>query len=662
MESGKTAVVIIIVAMMLTAGVGYLLNFEKDTDTKTQYTPIGNMDALISANAGRSDESEVYNSIYNVTAWSPQTAVTFATLPNGQSNQYPYYPEALTSIGTATTTGDVSTLGYIKSASVETDTEVFPPIISGGAVPNPLVQPDSYFDGHNPIKTNLNRDSYAHGGYGQQTYWYIGYAPIHPSMQAYMDGYLYFNGDLIASWGDGGNALTWATLQEINPTINNQYINKLTNLPTVIVNFSTTTQRTVYDGYEHDDMTYYPVRYDISLTATILDDVADIEYKGSDTWEVHDSNGRILWTGNSASIGFVETEGLLEWDITTTYYQRTMPFYIDPTKYVTINEPASWSAYTRDASLSITELSFLMKGNGSVEIYDQASIQDMENSDPVGMITVTTTDSGLYQVTIGGVTVSIGSYIGLKITVSKLTNSIVVEGILSDNSADINTPTYNYTLSGFPMTIPKNFDIPVIGGLNFITYMGMPIQAYISETYILTDPNQVLWKDINVNIGQYFPQDVNAMRVLLQGFVRYGTSITVNNIPFEVEGNSIYVNGLRYNLNGLAIDYVGDHTYIVQTNSNLSVDLGPTVSTVLVMDGVWYFSTTASKISNVEVEVHIWNYGWNMDMNTTILTFVIFIFLALVILGMRFRDEIEPLDVIVLILTMVIAMSLLVIT
>ena len=93
MESGKIAVVIIIVAMMLTAGVGYLLNFEKDTDTKTQYTPIGNMDALISANAGRSDESEVYNSIYNVTAWSPQTAVTFATLPNGQSNQYPYYPE-----------------------------------------------------------------------------------------------------------------------------------------------------------------------------------------------------------------------------------------------------------------------------------------------------------------------------------------------------------------------------------------------------------------------------------------------------------------------------------------------------------------------------------------------------------------------------------------
>lgn len=80
------------------------------------------------------------------------------------------------------------------------------------------------------------------------------------------------------------------------------------------------------------------------------------------------------------------------------------------------------------------------------------------------------------------------------------------------------------------------------------------------------------------------------------------------------------------------------------------------------MTGVWYFSTTASTISMYQGEIHVWKLGWMMDMDTTVLTFVGILFFALVVMALRFRDELELMDVIVLILTMIIACSLLVIT
>ena len=116
---------------------------------------------------------------------------------------------------------------------------------------------------------------------------------------------------------------------------------------------------------------------------------------------------------------------------------------------------------------------------------------------------------------------------------SALTNTITVEGIVTDNSpiADggsggANTPTYTYTLSGISVTVPHGYLIPDIYRLRLNP--GTNLSAYISETYILSDPNQVLWKDINLDIGEYFPDDKTHLRVLLQGFVRYGDKIYVN--------------------------------------------------------------------------------------------------------------------------------------
>ena len=96
MESGKTAVVIIIIAMLITSGVGFFLNFDKQTVTRTEYTPIGNMDALMSANSDRTHESELYNSTYNVTNWKVYDSGTnqwipnpdIVRLPSGQANSY----------------------------------------------------------------------------------------------------------------------------------------------------------------------------------------------------------------------------------------------------------------------------------------------------------------------------------------------------------------------------------------------------------------------------------------------------------------------------------------------------------------------------------------------------------------------------------------------
>ena len=421
----------------------------------------------------------------------------------------------------------------------------------------------------------------------------------------------------------------------------------------------------------------------VTTTTPALDNLSYLRYDVSTRgWIAYDEDNHRIRTLNELYILSTDST-ITTYPFTFTHYTVVPATYADPTKYVPIDETSIWTNYDMDLSdprnphttFVNTEVSILVKGTGTIDIGGIANQPTNYNI----LNAVTITKSGSMYVVNG---VSIGDYLGLRITLSALTNSITVEGIVTDNSPVVdggsggaNTPTYNYELSGVPITVPHSYTMPDLYRMRFTP--GTDMQAYIENTYILSDPNQVLWKDIDIDIGSYFPDDKSHLRLLLQGFVRYGEKIYINELLPSTDNGYDVVDGkftitqsvpggtakrVTFTLNGTAIDFYNGHVYVVQTNGKAQVDLGPIHTYAIKMTGVWYFSTTASTISVYQGEEHVWTPGWTMDMNTTILTFVGVIFGSLVIMAMRFRDEMEVMDVIVLILTMIISLSLLVIS
>lgn len=684
--TGQKAVVIIIIAMMLTAGVGFLLNFDKQTVTKTEYTPIGNMDALISANSGRTQESELYNSVYNVTGWQPNTGVV--RLPSGQANTYILKEAGYEDIATS------YSLNFAERGITTSTYTEYNPQGDGGRIytsspPNPLYTfltsaPSVVY---NPVDSSapvLSNGKTIIGGYGQKEYEGFISTP-HPSLgnNRYLTSYLQysFNGNIVSYSETNPGYVVFVSLSDfinMNDVINDDNRNdtfrlvfnteglsyyagvsintdcpdipsgggwsasggKLQRTDTITVNITTTQEKTV--SY---------LRYNVSTQNWT------VFHNGQNEGNIDPTQFYIVCTNSSIP-------GISANLIRTTYVP---PTYADPTKYVNLSALSEWSNHyvvqseeVRETTFINTGVDILIKGSGTFRICDESNNWTVP-------LAVTYTD-GKYS--INGT--NIGTYIGVRISMSSLTNTLYAEGIVSDESGagTSDTPTYNYSLSGFRFNIslPSGFIIPNMYRIQFTPAESTTMQVYIENTYILSDPNQVLWNNIDINLGDYFPDNINKLRLLLQGFVRYGDRIYINGDStgyLVTDGKFTITQGdtsTTFVLNGTAIDFFNGHVYVVQSNGKARVDLGEILTYDIRMTGVWYFSTTASDISVYEGEVHVWTPKWTMDLNTTILTFVGVIFASLVIMGMRYRDELELMDVIVLILTMLIASSLLVVS
>ncbi len=704
MESGKKAVVIIIIAMLLTAGVGFLFNFDKKPTTKTEYTPIGNMDALISANSERTQESELYNSTYNITNWNTYNSETqewipsagIVRLPEGQANNYIITDEYITSVD-SDYTFSLATHGY--TTHVQTNYNMS---IGGQPSDSEINNYNGFLTSNGSMRfwpqnsTSLKIGTSATdtsggalmGGYGQlekARYLHMGVSPYNVDRYTYLQ--YNFNNSMI-TYADS-NFVSFVPLSAVinmNNVVTDANRNDRFEVTTTMsgVQFygdPTITANMQVGNIQPDFDIDGEKRIDtltVNISATTQLNFKFLRYDvGSHTWTAYDSSNTRI--GDYREVYAISVNpNILNYTYKLTQYHVVPPTYADPTKYVSINSQTIWTNYNKDLNdMSVepttfvnTVVSILVKGTGSIDI---GGVADNLTSYIQNAVVISKTGNSYV---VNGVTV--GNYLGLKITLSALTNQLTVEGIITDNSpvADggsggANTPTYTYTLSGIKVTVSHtSYTIPDMYRLRFNPVTDM--KAYIQETYILSDPNQVLWKDIDINLGEYFPDDKTKLRLLLQGFVRYGDKIylngntegyTVTDGKFTIsqsEGESAKTT--TFILNGTAIDYYGGHTYVVQTNGKAKVDLGETQSYVVRMTGVWYFSTTASQIDVYNTEEHVWTPGWMMDMDTTILTFIGVIFMSMVIMGMRFREEMELIDMIVLILTMLIAGSLLVIT
>ena len=716
---GQKAVVVIIIAMVLTAGIGFFANFEKKDTTRTEYSLIGNMDAFFSANSSPTPQSELFNSTYNITGWSGDIDTTDTVLPAGRTNQYVFKEEstdyksfefsynygmhAYTLSGHYT--GDVDDLitwpNYLFKTSLSDSESVY--MFSGTIIPiSPAPVAGDYYT-RDPISGDLTYYSDPNGGYGQTTYYDGNTFNVNKTLTVTFNGTDYSStgffitdlNDLINNnpdWGvfaDGSLAYE----DDYSPMIydtEGQAIAKENEYRTAYPNKVWSHRQISVSDYSSNARIYikegnvafvgsYEYNYNWSHTESgsnrtvtgsldysglVNNNVAYLRYNpNTQHWIAFSEDDERLW--DSDKVGIYSTDGTMSFKLDVQQYYIIPAVYFDPTRYMGIVGTAEWSNWEKNHSLVNTEVTFLWKGTGVVQINANGPVLNIIQNGSTYSIR---TDSGTV--------VPLGTYKGLEITLRSESPTVYIRGILNEQvNADDIPNTYDY----LPATIGYEvglYDqntsdevVPVVPQYIYkLIFSSLDGYAYIQNTYILTDPNNLLWSDINIDMGDYFSDYADRMRVLLQGFVRYGDQVTINGQDYEVTDSTITVTvtevisdatddspavtrtyDVTFNLNGLAIDYYQGHVHLIQTNGRAEADLGEISDYILKMHGTWFFSSSLSTIAVLNTKENVWNPGWDMDMITTALLFAGIVIGLFVIMMMRFREMLDWEDIIILI-------------
>ena len=255
-----------------------------------------------------------------------------------------------------------------------------------------------------------------------------------------------------------------------------------------------------------------------------------------------------------------------------------------------------------------------------------------------------------------GVANTIGQYLGLMVKIDKANQTITFNGI----SSYINPVAYTI------VPIASTFAVGEIPTLSTVYMLATEVNwnGYVVDTEVLSDPYGYLWSNFNVNLEKYFPQDLLGFRMTIGGVVRYGDSLTINNIELPVSDGKFRFKEKWYPVKGLAIDFSKTgNTYLrVSEGITKTLDLGETENHWVSGTGTWYFSSGAFSISEVEAKAYEWNPGWELSVPSMVVLFLV-IMVGLAVVCMRIDTiDLDVWDYIVIIGTIIICVVLLSVT
>lgn len=320
--------------------------------------------------------------------------------------------------------------------------------------------------------------------------------------------------------------------------------------------------------------------------------------------------------------------------------------YADPTKPVSINSGdsgATWSNYALNSTLLNSRVSLLINSQ-------------------LGTVTVTASDGTSTALTISWE--NYGADHWKLLTIDAETNTATIEPIINADDQDINP--FNYTKTGVSFT--RNLDeIPNIASIT-IRSLSYDARAYITNTYVFTDPRGVLWNDFNVNLVSYVGSSaISHLRIKFNGFVAVGDSIKVNGQTFAVMDGKITAPigtgyGVEYveePLNGMAIDFIDGRVYLSFIDGKRA-DLGEPTTYRIYGYGAWYGDVKAYTIDSEQTTVKDWAIGWDLSANGTALIFIALLGVGVGICYYYRRDNFGFIDWLAIIVAAFIAFSLLV--
>lgn len=407
------------------------------------------------------------------------------------------------------------------------------------------------------------------------------------------------------------------------------------------------------------------------------------------TWNNKETNGiiRVLTTNNNR---FVFNDGRFSVTCPTNlpyeYYLATMDFVNKSFKCQGVTFLENTQAYTvADYEYSMARYGTVPDSVTSMRVYN-ATVNEIITY-PAYSISVQADHKGVDVTWYGDEETSGGS--------SESGNYVEHHWYWSDFwptgkplSVDFNPDYTEVTLvhGDFTTTVPVD-----AYGQAYVNYEVLPpvySKVYVDSTVIAVDPLGVLWGNPELYLSYYFPdQMAESTRVLFNGFVKEGYSMTINGQSFDIVDGAIYhydeikKTTLKLPIKGMAVDYVHHGTavnvsLIFTEYSNYKLDLGPLDDTMITVpgtdkeiengyvisaNGTWYWQsalydiqiTTEDKLG-FDITSGIFALSWS----AACLLMIGFIIVCTAVMYYIMRDEMEIAEWLTVIISIVILLVL----
>ncbi len=392
--------------------------------------------------------------------------------------------------------------------------------------------------------------------------------------------------------------------------------------------------------------------------------------------------------------------------------------YVDPTEFVEISNGTvgKWRNYMDSVVGGETVTSNYY--NGKVQLLTEPGTTITSGIDWANSgVTWTDTDGSKVKGTMSLTVPTSIPYSMALVTLDFINGEFYAQGVVWGPIDEEDRNTNNWTLRPYEYPITPTFvrngtstsESPTyVEGLAFSKSGGT--KAYIVSTEVQTDPMGRLWGDPTIYLGYYFPDyftydsttgstgvPTAAIRVLINGVVSYGDSLTINGQYMPVADGKITFTYYTYEtetipsddpdvppttntitvtnegnmpVKGMAIDWEDGHVYLVFTEQGTTrYDLGEynttaadvviagtdtgkdTVATDIISGtGTWYWQSNLYTINHVtETVLHLdltqGLTGWGMTLQVSMLLFAGMLILGVAIVHYYYRDSDEPMGI-----------------
>lgn len=357
--------------------------------------------------------------------------------------------------------------------------------------------------------------------------------------------------------------------------------------------------------------------------------------------------------------GFPQTDYLngatqLGTEIGLTSYSTPTPIYMDISQGVSLSSSSvSWDNGYNNGGIDI-----LFRAPSGSTTYGNTITMPLLNIDgtiagQTMTLTVGVPSSGNVSVTLSSGsetdTVSLGAWRNFMVSLDFVTGTY--EAIPISDFVSFTTYT---VLDGSGQSLDVDVSQRCMRTMSMSAGNSLTFGVVQTSTFLNT--YDAVMVDPSLNISDYFTELAD-IRLNFFSFALYGDSITINGGTYDVNRNAqinIPDNSRDepvdrwLTLTNIYITFEGANTYLTFVNDGLTIDLGPTTTTEISMEGIWYFTTGLYEGFETTETAYEWDYrSFIFDGNMAIAAFLGFLALGTIIGSRMIRGGMSILDYIV---------------
>lgn len=398
--------------------------------------------------------------------------------------------------------------------------------------------------------------------------------------------------------------------------------------------------------------------YTLNYTETVDHIIIELE---SSIVRAYSSSGTQLWSGQAQNVAVAyngESDGghatVLGSSLSYVLLEDPPATYMDISQGVSLSgSSANWANDYRNGRIDI-----LFRAPSGSSTYGNTYTMplldiDGNSTGQTMTLTVSVPSSGNVSVSLSSGsesdTVSLGAWRNFMVSLDFVTGTYEAIPVTDF----ISFTTYN-VLEGSAQSLDVDVSQRCISSMSMSA--GRSLTFGVVQTATFLNTYDAVMIDPSLDISDYFTE-LSDIRLNFFSFALYGDSITINGKTYEVNSNAqIDIPDTSdgepvdrwFTLTNIYITFEGSNTYLTFVNDSQTIDLGPTTTTEISMNGIWYFTTGLYEGYETVETVYEWDYkSFILDNNTAIAVFLGLLALGTIIGARMIRGGMSLLDYVV---------------